>query len=420
MLLRLIILVAVLLLIDLYGWRGLRSLFSLPRLRPYRKLVFRAYWIMDVAFIVFGITWAMIIRNSQWPDYVQYRNYFYITGAFVLIFLPKFTFLVFVILYDIQLLVLRLFRLLTEKTAFYKPFEKNGQRRFLPITGFILSVFMFGWVLYGVAWGRFNFKVEEVEVRIEGLPSSFEGYRLVHFSDTHLGSFARTRPVERGLRKIEELKPDAVMFSGDLVNNQAKEAKKFVPYFRSIQTPDGMFSVLGNHDMGDYRRWYTIEEKEANLLLLELLNEQMGFHLLRNEHAFITRGEDSLMVIGVDNWGLPPFSQYGDLEKALGEYRDFPLQVLISHDPSHWREEVIPDSNIRLTLSGHTHAMQFGFRTPFFKWSPSALIYPEWSGLYRENEQKLYVNRGFGFLGFPGRIGMPPEITLIVLRNAGS
>jgi uncharacterized protein len=287
----------------------------------------------------------------------------------------------------------------------------------LPKAGGLLSVLMFFWVLYGVVYGRFNFQVEEVEIHFEALPEAFDGYRIAHFSDTHLGSFARTRPVIRGLKKISALQADMVVFSGDMVNNEAVEAAPYINHFRDIHSVDGKFTVLGNHDMGDYRRWYTIEERDANLQLLEELKADMDFELLRNEHVFITRGNDSIMLLGVDNWGLPPFAQYGDLQQALGRYHDFPFQVLISHDPSHWRAEVIPATRVDLMLAGHTHGMQMGIRTPWFAWSPSAIKYPEWNGTYREGQQVLYVNRGFGYLGFPGRIGMPPEITLITLRK---
>lgn len=214
---------------------------------------------------------------------------------------------------------------------------------------------------------------------------------------------------------ISDLNADAVIFSGDLVNNEAAEVEPYITYFRDIQAIDGKFTVLGNHDMGDYRRWYTIEEKETNLKLLEDMQEQMDFILLRNEHTFISNGTDSIMLIGVDNWGKPPFAQYGDLQQALVGNVNFPFQLLISHDPTHWHAEVIPETNIQLTLAGHTHAMQMGIRTPWFSWSPSP--YDQWNGIYREGNQALYVNRGFGFLGFPGRIGMPPEITLITLRR---
>ena len=418
MMLVFIFLLLSILLVDLYGYYGLRTLLRAPRLQRFRRPLLRIYWAVDVLFLLLSIAWALIIRNSAWPDYVQYRNYFYITGAFMLIFLPKFTFLVFIILDDLRKLIVWALQRLSGKIRSFS--GKAGRARsslLLPKAGGILSVLMFFWVLYGVAYGRFNFRVDAVEIHFETLPDAFDGYRIAHFSDTHLGSFARTRPVIRGLEKISDLQADLVIFSGDMVNNEAAEAEPYIRHFSNIASRDGKFTVLGNHDMGDYRRWYTIEEKEANLQQLEAMKAAMDFTLLRNEHVFIVRGTDSLMLLGIDNWGLPPFAQYGDLQQALGPSHDFPFQMLISHDPSHWRAEVIPATNIQLMLAGHTHGMQMGIRTPWFSWSPSVYKYPEWNGTYREGQQVLYVNRGFGYLGFPGRMGMPPEITLITLRK---
>ncbi len=413
MIISLIILVLLILALDFYGFYGLRKL---TRHRPFvnfRKQIFRAYWIMDISFLVFSFIWTLIIRNSSWSDYVQYRNYFYITGAFILIFLPKIVYLIFNLLHDIVLLIrwvlLKLFRKSFSSYALPRP-------PVLLSIGFVLSIFMFVWVLYGVVYGRFNFKVKEVEVEVSDLPASFDGFRIIHISDTHLGSFARTRPVRRGVEKIRNTPHDMLVFTGDMVNNEAVEAEKFVDYFARIESPYGKFSILGNHDMGDYRRWYTIEEKAANLQQLQDFQAKMGFDLLRNDHRFITRGNDSIMIAGVDNWGLPPFAQLGDLDEALGEHAAFPFKILLSHDPSHWTEQVIPDTDIKLTLSGHTHGMQAGLRTSWFQFSPVSLKYENWNGLYSENDQQLYVNRGFGFIGFPGRMGMRPEITLLILR----
>jgi predicted MPP superfamily phosphohydrolase len=410
------IVLLVILAADFYGWYGLRKLLRYGLFSGYRKKILRAYWIMDISFIVFAIVWTIIIRTSSWPDYIMYRSYFYITGAFILIFLPKIVFLIFNILDDVKLLLL--FLLQKIMPGFQKSRERIIRRYPLLLTiGFFLSLFMFGWVVYGITYGRFNFQVKEVTIEIDDLPESFDGFRLVHITDAHFGSFARTRPVERALRMIEELPMDALMFTGDMVNNEAVEAERFIEAFQRLDPPYGMYSILGNHDMGDYRRWYTIEEKEANLTRLEEVQQEMGFTLLRNEHTFIYRGNDSLMIAGVDNWGLPPFDQLGDLQEAMSQYAWYRHTVLLSHDPSHWRAEVLPETDIMLTLSGHTHAMQAGIRLPFFKWSPVSVKYDEWYGLYQDDDQFLYINRGLGFLGFPGRMGMRPEITLITLKR---
>ncbi len=415
MILNLIIIVSILFAIDLYGYYGLRKL---TRHRPflgYRKLIVRVYWFMDIGFLLFTFGWALIIRNSGWPDYIQYRSYFYITGAFILIFIPKIVYLIFNLLHDIYLVIRFIFRTVTGTRV-----AQLANPGFLPVLltiGFILSLMMLSWVFYGIVYGRFNFGVNTVEVPVKDLPKAFDGYRIIHISDTHLGSFARTRPVARATALMAATPHDLLVFTGDMVNNEAVEAEKFVPMFASIQSSDGKFSILGNHDMGDYRRWYTIEEKSANLQQLQDYHQQMGFELLRNKHRFIVRGNDSIMIAGVDNWGLPPFAQLGDIDLALGNQPDFPFIILLSHDPSHWTAEVVPETNVLLTLSGHTHGMQAGIRTPWFQWSPVSLKYPMWNGLFQKDGQYLYVNRGLGFIGFPGRMGMRPEITLLVLRK---
>ncbi len=406
----LLVTLAIVIALNLYGYYGLRKFLKFDYARRYRKKIITVYWVMDLSFLVFSFVWALIIRNSGWADYVQYRNFFYITGAFLLIYLPKIAFIIFNFFDDILLLIKFLYGKLFKEVLW-------SQRRssVLLLSGVIFSVIVFLWVFYGITYGRFHYKVTPVEVKIKDLPSSFDGFRIVHISDTHFGSFARIRPVDRSIKMIQEIPHDILVFTGDMVNNEAVEAEKFVELFQQVESPYGKYSILGNHDMGDYRRWYTIEEKMANLEQLEDIQQQMGFVLLRNEHEFIEKDGDSLMIAGVDNWGVPPFGQYGDLKKALGENADFFPALFLSHDPSHWKEEVIPDTNIPLTLSGHTHGMQAGITTPFFRWSPVSVKYKEWGGLYAYGNQFLYVNTGLGFIGFPGRMGMRPEITLITL-----
>lgn len=411
---RLLVIIFLLLAIDFYGWYGLKRLVDHPWLRRYARNIKRFYWFMDLGFIGFSFLWAVLIRNSGWPDHVMYRNYFYITGAFVLIFLPKFVFLIFVLLNDLKLLLRYIIQYINP--GYYQGRDWKAPGKLL-VSGFVLSVLMLVWVSYGVFYGRYNFKLEQVEVPIENLPEAFDGFRIIQFSDSHLGSFARSRPVNRGLKLIARTPHDVLVFTGDMVNNEAVEALRYVESVRAIESPYGKYAILGNHDMGDYRRWYTIEEKMLNLEQLEDIQASMGFDLLRNQHDFIVKGQDSIMVIGIDNWGLPPFAQYGDLNIAMGDHPDFPYKILLSHDPSHWRAQVLPETDIQLMLAGHTHGMQAGILTPWFNWSLSAMKYPEWYGLYTQNNQHLYVNRGFGFLGFPGRLGMPPEITLLILRR---
>jgi uncharacterized protein len=419
MFLRIVLIIGILFLIDIYAYRGMRALFSHRHLNFFRKLVLKTYWLVDAAFIVFAVAWAWYVRSSGAEDYVKYRQFYVIMGVFMLIFIPKASFFLFVILYDLKLLAIKIFRRVFASYPRIKiPLGRLRYSLIVPLLGFVFAAYMFSITLYGLGYGRYNFQVEEIEIWYDELPESFEGYRIVHFSDAHLGSFSKEEAVASGLSLINSLLPDMVVFSGDMVNNEAKEAEKFIPVFQQLKARDGMFSVLGNHDMGDYRRWGTIDEKDSNIGRLVEVQTEMGFKMLLNAHEFVVRGNDSIMIAGVENWGLPPFAQYGDLGKALGENAAFPFKIIISHDPSHWREQIIPDTDIQLTLSGHTHGMQFGISNRLVNWSPVQYKYTEWSGVYNEGNQKLYVNRGFGYLSFPGRVGMPPEITLIILRKS--
>jgi uncharacterized protein len=406
------------LLVDIYAYRGMKKLFSHGRLTPLRRFALKTYWIVDLLFLFFAIAWLLFIRNSPQEDYVQYRRFFLIAAGFAMVFVPKFSFFIFTGVYDLKILLLGLTqRVFSTRSGIHRLLGRWRRSLIVPAVGMAFAATTFSITVYGLGFGRYNFQVETQEVWFEQLPPAFDGYRIVQFSDTHLGSYTQTDAVQAGLKLINALEPDLIVFTGDMVNNEAREAMKFLQFFQDLEAPDGMYSVLGNHDMGDYRRWGTIDEKDADVEKLVRLQSEMGFRVLLNEQAFILRGQDSILLLGVENWGLPPFEQHGDLEAALGNMSDFPFKVLLSHDPSHWREQVIPQTDVQLTLSGHTHGMQFGITNRFFSWSPVKLKYNEWSGLYSEGGQKLYVNRGFGYLSFPGRIGMPPEITLLILRS---
>ncbi len=403
---------------SLYGYSGLKRLFAKRSLRPYKRLAILVFWLLDVFFIIFSLSWLFYIRGKDIPDFTLYRLHFYLVGAYMLVFLPKLLFALFVLIHDLKNLLADFYiRLHRSVTAPSKAIHALLHSKIVLVAGVFAAVIIFSWTLYGLTIGRHQFQVETADLYFEDLPSSFDGYRIVHFSDTHLGSFPRKRPVIQGLEMISRLEGDVVLFTGDLMNNHPDEAAPYVRYFRAIQPPDGKFAVLGNHDLGDYRTWSTIEDPEAEVHKVEELYQKMGFQLLRNDHFFLQRANDSIMLAGVDNWGLDPFTQHGDLKKALGDYEGYPFQIMLSHDPSHWREEIIPKTQVELTLSGHTHAMQMGIQTPLLSWSPSAWMYSEWAGIYREQDQKIYVNRGFGFLSLPGRIGMPPEITKIILHR---
>jgi predicted MPP superfamily phosphohydrolase len=273
-------------------------------------------------------------------------------------------------------------------------------------------------IVFAIFVSRYRFKVSHVNLLFENLPEHFDGLRIVQISDLHLGSFNRRYHIlQRAFEKINQLDADYILFTGDLVNNFAWELDGWEAMFQELQAKRGKFAILGNHDYGDYSEWPSDEAKQENLDSIKTFFETTAFRLLLNECYLDQIGEDKIALIGIENWGNPPFQQYGDLQKAMRPASFASFKILLSHDPTHWVEEVIGKTDIDLTLSGHTHGMQAGIRFKSKQWSPAKIKYKHWAGLYREGAQYLYVNRGLGWMGFPGRIGMRPEITLIRLKT---
>jgi hypothetical protein len=292
----------------------------------------------------------------------------------------------------------------------------HARNHFISFAGLAIAVIPLLAFLYGMTFGRFNYEIEKVRLVFPELPAAFEGLRIIHISDLHLGSiYNQKERLEKAIGLINDQKPDLILFTGDLVNNFSEEALGWEEILGQLKAKHGKYSILGNHDYGDYWEWASAGEKKANLTLLYDIQKKMGFRLLLNESVHLSQGNDTIALVGVENWGRPPFKQYGDLNRALASVNGTPFKILLSHDPTHWDAEVVQRTAIPLTLSGHTHAMQIGIKINGFSWSPSKYIYEHWNGLYREGDQYLYVNRGLGFIGFPGRVGMRPEITLIEL-----
>lgn len=300
-----------------------------------------------------------------------------------------------------------------------KEFSLPGRRRFLSIIAIGIAALPFGALLYGMYKGKYNFKVLKYTLEFDDLPSAFDGYRITQISDVHSGSFDDRKKVAYGVDLINKQKSDVLLFTGDMVNNMTSEMLPWSDLFGTLKAKDGKFSILGNHDYGDYIPWDTEEEKAKNLEDLKILQKEMGFELLLNEHRYLQKGEDKIALIGVENWGKGGFKKAGDLKKASSKIDKDDFKILMSHDPSHWEMEVINDPyHYHLTLSGHTHGMQFGIEIPgWVKWSPVKWRYPYWAGIYKEMGQFINVNRGFGYLGYPGRVGIWPEITVITLKK---
>jgi uncharacterized protein len=268
---------------------------------------------------------------------------------------------------------------------------------------------------YGIIKTAYDFKIHRVKFKSPKIPNSFKGFKIVQISDIHTGSLQGKYQLKKAVNLILDMKPDLIVFTGDLVNSKTEEALEYEDVLTQLKAPFGVFSTLGNHDYGDYYSWSSENEKEKNFQEMLDLHERIGWKLLNNQHVKIEKENEFFNLLGIENWGGNlHFKKYGDMSKAYDNIDENSLQILLSHDPSHWRMQVIKDyPNIDLTLSGHTHGFQFGVEIPGFKWSPSKYIYPQWAGLYHNENQKLYVNRGLGCLGYMGRIGIKPEITLI-------
>lgn len=279
--------------------------------------------------------------------------------------------------------------------------------------GIILAVLNAGLILYGTLIGKHRFDIKEVTFRSSRLPEAFDGYRIVQLSDIHIGSWRDNPEAQRKMVELVNAQhPDLIVFTGDLVNNRAVELDGCEEILAGLHAPDGVYSILGNHDYGPYYHWKTKKDQALNLEDLERRQAAMGWNLLNNSHTILRSGNDSIALIGVENEGEPPFSQHGDLPKAL-QGTEGMFKLLLSHNPTHWRREVLPESDVDLMLAGHTHAMQFAMGHH----SPSSFIYPEWGGMYTEEERGLYVNVGVGYIGLPFRFGAWPEITVITLQR---
>ena len=287
---------------------------------------------------------------------------------------------------------------------------------FLSWMGVGLSSTLFLSLLYGFG-NKYNYKLIKKKLALKGLPLAFKGFKVIHISDIHSGSLKDKAAVLKGIELIEKQNADLVLFTGDLVNDRATEMHDWMDVFGKIKAPHGVYSTLGNHDYGDYVKWDTAEEKKQNLEALKQVHHNLGWRLLMNENISIEKNGEKIKIVGIENWGAKArFPKYGKMDLAMQGVSKEDIVILMSHDPSHWEAEVIPKySHIQLTLSGHTHGMQFGLENPYFKWSPVQWVYKQWAGIYDNKDQQLYVNRGFGFLGYPGRVGILPEITLIEL-----
>ncbi|MDZ4807174.1 MAG: metallophosphoesterase [Bacteroidota bacterium] len=393
------ILMSFMLLLDIYFFQALLVVTDTASLTT-RIIIYSIYWTLSVIAIV--IFWALpYIQFKHQAKMARTKIFSVIAG----LFLAKLIATVFFLGNDVY----RIIRW-AGGDAVSRSYEISW-------AGIIAGGSLFGILVYGFS-NKYRYQVKRIKLNYDNLPKAFAGLKIVHISDIHSGSFTNKEAVIKGVHTIMKEEPDLILFTGDLVNNVADEMKDYMDVFDKLSAPMGVYSTLGNHDYGDYVKWKNADEKEANLEKLKQVHHSLGWRLLMNEHIVLEKGTDKIAVLGIENWSAKArFPKYGDLQKAHAGSEKYPFKILLSHDPSHWKAEVLKDyPGIDLMLAGHTHGMQFGLELAGFKWSPVQYVYKEWAGLYGVANQKLYINRGFGFIGYSGRSGILPEITVLKLN----
>lgn len=408
--------VLILLAIDFYAFQGTKAAFG-ELSEQGKKWLNIAYWGISLVLIA-----GILMYNFIDPEKVNRSFRSFIMVAVFMVYFAKIIMLPFVLIDDL----IRLGKWISAKLSGDELNKALGgeaisRSEFLGRVGLgVASIPVIG-MLYGIIAGAHDYRIRKEKVWLPNLPEAFDGLKILQLSDIHSGSFFNKEAVKRGIRMIQDQKADVIFFTGDLVNNTADEMEPYKDIFGALSAPLGVFSVLGNHDYGDYFRWESPEQKAANLERLKNIQKEMGWRLLLNENIRIEKNGESIALIGIENWGKGRFSKYGDLAKAYKGAEDAPVKLLLSHDPSHWNEEVTKQyQDIDIAFAGHTHGMQFGIETADIKWSPVQYRYDQWAGLYQNQKQYLYVNRGFGYIGYPGRIGMPPEITVLELKRGNA
>ena len=408
MYLRLIFFLAILLSIDLYAYQAVRAWVS-PWKPRNRRLAKAIYWGLTALVII-----LLLLNIFEVTDGWGRPAKMAVTVTIFLAYLSKIPVLLLLLIDDLRRAVVWIADKVSPVTE-----RDTGRSRFLAKAALLAGGVPLATLTYGIVRNAYRYRRFAVDVPIPGLPAGLDGLKIVQISDMHSGSWTRSEPLRDAVELINGEDADVVCFTGDLVNNEAAEMQPYVDIFKEVRAKHGVYSILGNHDYGDYRPWNSPEDKEANMQLLYDTHARLGWDLLRDENRILDVNGHRLAVLGVENWGEAfRFPRKADLAKAYRGVHDCDCRILLSHDPTHWDARVRPGyPNIELTLSGHTHGFQFGVEIPGFRWSPAQYIYKQWAGLYREGKQFLYVNRGLGFLGYPGRVGILPEVTVLTLRS---
>ena len=407
------IFICIMLILDLYVFQAIKAVSQNAGSKT-KSIIFILFWTLSILAVIGFLLFAFTEQN-----FIGKKVRTYLFATVIGLFLAKLTALIFFIADDLR----RIIQWAAGKLFFNNTEGDNmggdgiSRSVFLSWIGLAAGTTLFGSLVYGFS-NKYNYNVKRLKLAFPNLPPAFKGVKVVHISDIHSGSFANLSAVEHGVQLILDQKPDVIFFTGDLVNDKASEMTPVMDIFTKLKAPMGVYSTLGNHDYGDYVQWPVDGlSKTQNLDNLKKVHTQLGWKLLMNEHVVLQKDGAEIAILGVENWSAKGrFPKYGRLGQAHAGTEKYPVKILLSHDPSHWEGEVLNDyKDIDLVLSGHTHGMQFGVEIPGFKWSPVQYMYKQWAGLYEKANQKLYVNRGFGFIGYPGRVGILPEITVIEL-----
>ncbi|AQS94145.1 phosphoesterase [Polaribacter sp. BM10] len=404
MIIRLVILFAVIILLEFYDFQAIKTISK-------NKIIRFAWLFISVAvyanFLYVALTYDR--GQGQTPQFQMAM------GLLLTVLIPKIIVLLFMFGEDIYRWFLKLISAISSENT--KPLA--SRRKFISQIALGLAAIPFASFIYGIIQGKYNYKVLKYQLSFKDLPDAFDGFTITQISDIHSGSFTNKEKIKYGVDLINQQKSDIMLFTGDIVNNKADEMDDWIDVFDKLEAKEGKYSILGNHDYGDYMDWKNPQDKIDNFQKVKDIHKKIGFDLLLDEHRYLEKDGQKIALLGVENWGKG-FNQAGDLKKASKNIKKEDFKILMSHDPSHWEEIVKKDNlNYHLTLSGHTHGLQMGIEIPgWLKWSPSQFVYKQWAGLYEEAGRFINVNRGFGYHAFPGRVGIWPEITVIELKKA--
>jgi predicted MPP superfamily phosphohydrolase len=408
-----LILIALSLLFDAYAYNGLRTIASTWKSILFRRILLYGYLGVSVGLMLVLVVGIGSFSTPQ--GMLPFHEW--VLSLFLALLFTKLFFVLMLFLWDSGRLSYALGRwLFGPRRAAGQPFMP-ARRQFMVDTALLVAAVPFGAFLYAMVKGKYDYRVHRETLYFEDLPEAFDGFTITQISDIHSGSFDNRAAVQRGIRLAQDQKSDLFVFTGDLVNNVAWEIEPYLEDFSQLRAPYGQFSILGNHDYGDYIKWDSVGAKSANLEKLKAQHGTLGYRLLMDEHVLLEKSGQKIALVGVQNWGRG-FIQLGDIDKALEGVDPEAFKILLSHDPTHWEEKIrYHPTKIHLTLAGHTHGAQFGVETNHLRWSPVQYRYLDWAGLAKEKDRYLYVNRGFGFLAFSGRLGIWPEITVVTLKK---